>query len=236
MIWKKLSLISFLFFLIFAFVQNAVGQSFEVINGDTINRLDEKGNKQGLWKFWDNNLSLSLVCYYDDDKPVGKQTYYLKNKTVLELEPLKGKKELSWKYYGSGRTVQGKLRKGKHNFEFVNVQGKKLSRKEIVILTELMELDASFQGGYYELFRYFKEHIKYPSTPEQMKKEGIVEVTFVVKENGEIGEVKLISGFDIDCNEATLECVRTMPRWRPATKMGYSFESLVKVPVQFKQL
>jgi hypothetical protein len=46
--------------------------------------------------------------------------------------------------------------------------------------------------------------------------------------------VKLLSGFDKECNEAALECVRTMPRWRPATKMGYAFESTVKVPVEFK--
>jgi TonB family protein len=98
-----------------------------------------------------------------------------------------------------------------------------------------MEHDAAFRGGYYELFRYFKDHIKYPKTSEQAKKEGIVEVTFVVKENGEIGDVRLISGFDVECNEATLECVKTMPRWRPAVKMGYAFESMVKVPVQFKQ-
>jgi TonB family protein len=211
------------------------GQTFEVVNGDTINRTDTSGRKQGLWKYWDNNLSLVLSCFYDDDKPVGKQTYYQKNKTILELEPSRGKKEVTWKYYGGGKVVQGVLRKGKKRFEFVNVKGERLKSSEIQILTELMEHDAAFRGGYYELFRYFKDHIKYPKTSEQAKKEGIVEVTFVVKENGEIGDVRLISGFDVECNEATLECVKTMPRWRPAVKMGYAFESMVKVPVQFKQ-
>lgn len=214
-----------------------VAQSFEVVNGDTINRIDSSGKKQGLWKYWDNNLALILVCHYDDDVPVGKQSYYQKNKTILEIEPIKGKPEITWRYFGSGKLVQGKLKKNrKGKFEFVNVKGAKLKTHEIRILTDLMELDASFQGGYYELFRYFKAHIKYPRTPEQAKKEGIVEVSFQIKENGEIGEVRLLSGFDIECNEATLECVKSMPRWRPATKMGYAFETMVKVPVQFKQL
>lgn len=227
----------FLIFLLSFFIHSkfAFAQSFELSNGDTINRIDTSEKKQGLWKYWDNNLALSLVCYYKDDSPVGKQAYYKKNKTILELEPLKGKKEIAWKYYGGGKMVQGKLRKGKRKFEFINVKGKKLPRSEIVILTELMELDASYQGGFYELFRYFKAHIKYPINAEQAKKEGIVEVTFVVKENGEIGEVRLLSGFDVECNEATLACVKSMPRWRPATKMAYAFESLVKVPVQFKK-
>jgi TonB family protein len=216
------------------FYRHATAQTFEVVNGDTINRTDEKGLKQGLWKYWDNNLSLSLVCHYVDDSPVGKLIYYQKNKTILELEPLKGKKELIWRYYGSGQLVQGKLRKGKKNFEFINVKGKKLKKSEIEIITSLMELDPSFKGGFYELFQYFKDHIKYPKTPDQGHKKGIVEIAFVVKENGEIGEVKLLSGFDKDCNDAALECVRTMPRWRPATKMGYAFESTVKVPVEFK--
>lgn len=232
----RFAFLSFAFYVFAACSFPAFCQSFEVVNGDTINRMDEQGRKQGIWKYWDNNLSLSLVCHYKDDSPVGKQVYYQKNKTILELELAKSKKDITWKYYGSGRLVQGKIRKGKKNFEFVNVEGKRLNRKEIEILTGLMELDAAYQGGYYELFKYFKEHIKYPKSPEQEYKEGIVEVTFMVKENGEIGEVKLIRGFDVDCNEATLECVRTMPRWRPATKMGYAFESMVKVPVQFKQL
>ncbi len=212
----------------------ASAQSYEVVNGDTINRTDEKGLKQGLWKFWDNNLSLSLLCHYADDSPVGKLIYYQKNKTILELEPLKGKKEIVWRYFGSGQLVQGRLKRGKKNFEFINVKGKNLKKSEIEIITSLMELDPSYKGGFFELFQYFKDHIKYPKSPDEGHKQGIVEIAFVVKENGEIGEVKLLSGFDRACNEAALECVRTMPRWRPATKMGYAFESTVKVPVEFK--
>jgi TonB family protein len=212
----------------------ASAQSFEVVNGDTINRTDEKGRKHGLWKYWDNNLSLAMVCHYNNDNPAGKLIYYQKNRTILELEPLKGKKEIVWRYFGSGQLVQGKLRKGKKDFEFINVKGKKLKKSEIQIITSLMELDASYRGGFYELFQYFRNNIRYPESSEKDRKQGIVEIAFVVKENGEIGEVKLLSGFDKECNEAALECVRTMPRWRPATKMGYAFESTVKVPVEFK--
>lgn len=218
------------------FAQAGQWKYFEVFNGDTINRVDSSNRMQGLWKFWDNNLSLVFECNYEDDKPVGKQTYFYKNKTIMELEPHPKKEELAWRYFGSGQLVQGKLRKKSGKFEFINVEGKKLSRKEITILTDLLELDATYKGGYYELFRYFRETIKYPRTPEQQKKGGVVEITFKVKENGLIDDVRMISGFDIECNEATIECVKNMPRWRPAIKMGYAFESMVKVPVQFKPL
>ncbi len=218
------------------FAQPGHWKYYELFHGDTVNRIDSSDRMQGLWKFWDNNLSLTLECHYEDDVPVGKQTYFQKNKTILELEPLSKKKEVAWRYFGSGQLVQGRLRKKSGKFEFVNVEGRKLSRKEISILTDLLEMDATYQGGYYELFRYFREKIRYPRTPEQQKKGGIVEITFKVKENGMIDDVRLVSGFDIECNEATLECVKTMPRWRPAIKMGYAFESMVKVPVQFKPL
>jgi len=36
--------------------RTAVSQSFEVVGVDTINRIDTAGKKQGLWKYWDNNL------------------------------------------------------------------------------------------------------------------------------------------------------------------------------------
>lgn len=222
------------FFLFAAFVVSAVAQQYEVVNNDTINRIDSAGLKQGMWKYWDNNLALALVCYYKNDQPVGRQTYYHKNHPLLELEPHKSRKEIAWKYYGGGKPVSGKLRKGKRKFEFVNTKGKKLTKAEIAILTEILEQDASFVGGYYELFRYFKENIHYPKSSQASHKEGVVEVTFTVKESGEIDEVRLVSGFDVECNEAALNCVKNMPRWRPATKMGYAFESKVKVPVQFK--
>jgi TonB family protein len=225
----------FLFSILFiATLSGTKAQSFEVANGDTINRIDSLGHKQGMWKYWDNNMSLALVCYYLDDVPVGKMTYYRKNRTLLELEPQKRKAEITWRYFGGGKPVIGKLKKGPKKFEFVTSKGKKLSRKEIEILVELLELDASYVGGYFELFRYFKENIHFPVAAKQAKKEGIVEVTFRVREDGHIDDVKLVSGFDVDCNEAALECVKSMPQWRPATKMGYAFESQVKVPVRFK--
>lgn len=223
----------FLFFFL-SFSAGIRAQNFEIVNGDTINRTDTLGHKQGIWKYWDNNMSLALVCYYKNDSPVGKLTYYRKNRTLLELEPQKQKSEITWRYFGSGKPVIGKLKKGPRKFEFVTNKGKKLSRKEIEILVELLELDASYVGGYFELFRYFKENIHFPAAAKEAKKEGIVEVTFWVREDGRIDDVKLVSGFDVDCNEAALECVKSMPQWRPATKMGYAFESQVKVPVRFK--
>jgi TonB family protein len=230
-------LLNGLFFLAFCLqAQPGHWKYFEIFNGDTINCIDSSNRMQGLWKFWDNNLSLQFECHYENDQPVGKQQYFQKNRTILELEPHPTRNEIIWKYYGSGKLVKGKLHKKSGKFEFVNVEGKKLSRNEISILTDLMELDPTYQGGYYELFRYIREKIKYPRTPEQEKKGGIVEVTFKVMENGLIEDVRLVSGFDIECNEATLECIKSMPRWRPAVKLGYAFECMVKVPVQFKPL
>lgn len=179
-------------------------------------------------------MSLALMCNYQDDSPVGKMIYYRKNRTLLELDPQKKKQEITWKYYGGGKPVMGKLKKGHKKFEFVTNTGKKLSKKEIQILVELLELEAAYVGGYFELFSYFKDNIHFPTAARLAKKEGVVEVSFWVREDGAIDDVRMISGFDVDCNEAALECVKSMPRWRPATKMGYTFETQVKVPVRFK--
>jgi hypothetical protein len=113
-------------------------QSYEVVLGDTINRIDTANRKQGLWKYWDNNLSLVLMCYYDNDMPVGKQTYYKKNKTILELEPSRSKSEIVWKYYGSGKLVQGVLRKGKKKFEFLNKKGEKPKNDNLPLFVSLI--------------------------------------------------------------------------------------------------
>jgi len=53
------------------------GQSFRILNGDTINRTDAKGNKQGIWyKLYDNNQPFS-ISHFKNNKPVDTTfTYY----------------------------------------------------------------------------------------------------------------------------------------------------------------
>lgn len=207
---------------------------YEVYNGDTINRIDSNNHRQGLWKTWDNNLALVMTCHYKDNAPVGKITYFQKGKTLLEIEPSRFQEELGWRYYGKAKPITGKVRRGKRKVEFLNAKGKKMNRKELKIFLPLLDTEASYVGGYFELFKYFKDNLKYPAKAREQKKQGIVNVSFTVEDTGEISHVTLVSGFDDECNQRALEIVKNMPRWRAATKLGYPIASQQMVPIRFK--
>lgn len=232
---KGLSLIAMLLGMNFTIhAQKKKWHYYELHNGDTINRIDTNNNRQGLWRIWDNNLALVMTCHYVNNAPVGKLTYFSKGKTLLEIEPSKFQEELGWKYYGKAKPVTGKVRRGKRKVEFINAKGKKMNKKEMAIFLPLLDTEASFVGGYFELFKYFKDNLKYPAKAKEQKKQGIVNVSFTVGETGEISNVTLISGFDDECNLRALEVVKNMPRWRAATKFGYPIASQQMVPIRFK--
>lgn len=59
------------------------GESYNIYDNDTVNRIDKKGRKQGKWisilyPFLDNNChnNPNYIDYYKDDNPIGTSEYY----------------------------------------------------------------------------------------------------------------------------------------------------------------
>lgn len=71
---------------------------------DTVNKVDYRGWKQGLWQKKYPNGNLRYVGFFKDDYPVGEFTHYYENgktQTVL-LHAQKGKKAYAKMYYEDG--------------------------------------------------------------------------------------------------------------------------------------
>ncbi|MEZ5068366.1 MAG: hypothetical protein R2847_07665 [Bacteroidia bacterium] len=80
---------SVLFFVFSALMMNASAQTFMVFKGDTINRKDSKGQKQGVWKKYYRNDQLFSETVFKDDKQTGTTSFY--------YESGKLKSQLNWK-------------------------------------------------------------------------------------------------------------------------------------------
>ncbi|MBL0341832.1 MAG: hypothetical protein IPP71_13390 [Bacteroidetes bacterium] len=121
--------------LVFLFVLNSiagisVSQDFKIFKGDTINRTDAKGLKQGAWKrFYDNDqlfsettfkngkpVSSTLTFYksgekqgimtYDKDGKTARMTSYWQNGKVMALGKYSNQeKDSTWKYYNEKDTL-----------------------------------------------------------------------------------------------------------------------------------
>lgn len=90
-----------------------------------------------------------------------------------------------------------------------------------------------FPGGADALKKYISDHTKYPQIAKENGIEGIVEVGFIVMEDGKLNEIKVIRLVDPDLENEAIRVVSGMPVWIPAEKDGSPISAPAKVDVPF---
>jgi TonB family protein len=98
----------------------------------------------------------------------------------------------------------------------------------------IAEKRAEFPGGINELGRFLTRNLKYPASALRMGLEGKVLIRFFVEANGDIAGISVLRGFDGHCDNAALEVVKKMAKWKPAERRGKTVRSEVILPVPFK--
>lgn len=88
----------------------------------------------------------------------------------------------------------------------------------------------AFMGNYKE---WLSSHLKYPSFAKDMGVQGTVYVEFVVDEEGNVSDAKLLRDIGHGCGEAALKAVRSMPKWKPGSKNGKKVKVYYTLPVKF---
>lgn len=89
-------------------------------------------------------------------------------------------------------------------------------------------------GGIEGWNAYLGKNMNYPKAAMDAKVEGTVIATFVVLENGEIGNVELLRGIGKGCDEEVLRLVKNSPKWTPGKKDGKIVKTQMRLPVNFK--
>ncbi len=97
----------------------------------------------------------------------------------------------------------------------------------------IVEDPPSFPGGEEEMFKYLGKNIKYPPMAKDAGIQGIVYVTFVVMENGDIDQVKVLRGIGGGCDEEAIRVVKNMPSWKPGKQRGKSVRVQFNLPIRF---
>jgi len=77
----KIAKLYLFLFVAILFIQPITGhsQTFKVFKGDTINRTDAKGLKQGVWKKYYENDQLFSSTFYKDGKASGTTTTFYRS-------------------------------------------------------------------------------------------------------------------------------------------------------------
>ena len=91
----------------------------------------------------------------------------------------------------------------------------------------------SYPGGDEALMKYIMTNLIYPEKAKQEMIQGTVFVTFVVKADGRISNIKVIRGIGYGCDEEAIRLFQTMPNWKPAMRNGEYQDVQMNFPVRF---
>jgi TonB family protein len=92
----------------------------------------------------------------------------------------------------------------------------------------------SFPGGDAARKKYLSRKLKYPAQASENGIQGTVYVSFVVKTDGSLANIKILHGIGGGCDDEALRVVKLMPRWKPGHQNGKSVRTLINMPVYFK--
>ncbi len=85
-----------------------------------------------------------------------------------------------------------------------------------------------------KLLKFIYKNIKYPSVARMMQVEGMVVMSFIVYEDGHVGDINTLRGV---CQSMEEECIRVlemMPEWTPGQQKGEPVRVQYNIPIRFK--
>lgn len=90
-------------------------------------------------------------------------------------------------------------------------------------------------GGTMESFiQYFQENLKYPELAKEKGIEGMVVISFVVREDGSVDDIAILRGIGGGCDEEAYRLVKESGKWTPGALEGKPVPVQMRLPVQFK--
>ena len=102
--------------------------------------------------------------------------------------------------------------------------------QEVHTIVEQMPV---FPGGEAALLAYLAQHLKYPAQAIRDRVQGIVLLSFVVLENGRVGQVQTIKSLEPHCDAEAKRVVKSLPRFIPGRQGGKAVRVWYTLPIRF---
>ena len=111
-----------------------------------------------------------------------------------------------------------------------NSKAGKQERNAVFCFVEEMPV---FPGGDDSLKAFLARNLNYPLMARQNGIQGTVYVSFIVKKNGLVTDIRILRGIGGGCDEETLRAIALMPRWKPGKQNGKNADVQFNLPVKF---
>ena len=89
-------------------------------------------------------------------------------------------------------------------------------------------------GGMDGWINHMTENLKYPEAAKERKIEGMVYLTFIVKEDGSVSDVEIQRGIGAGCDQEAKRVVEISPKWTPGKIGGKAVNTRMTLPINFK--
>lgn len=161
-------------------------------------------------------------------------SYFAKNKTLKRVDMIKAQKKISWLKLLLPLPVAA--------FLFFIFACEAKVKTDPVTIADVAYVYTSFdkddvkpapENGFASWKSHILERIKYPENTKSKVSEGQVMVSFLVTEEGNVKDVRLVDGMGRDFDKQVLNAIKTSPKWKPGIKNGKPVATKVEVPVNF---
>ena len=97
----------------------------------------------------------------------------------------------------------------------------------------IVENTPEFPGGHEALTRYIQNYVETAANNIAELIEGEVIVSFWVETDGSITDAKVLRGLTPELDSISIELMKSMPKWSPATQRGKPIRVKFSLPVRF---
>ena len=97
----------------------------------------------------------------------------------------------------------------------------------------IVEKQPEFPGGLDSLRTYLVNHTRYPEAAAKAKVAGRVLASFIVRKDGRIDTIEVLTGPGFGCDEEAIRIIKGMPQWKPGSQDGRLLNVKYHLPIYF---
>ena len=98
----------------------------------------------------------------------------------------------------------------------------------------VVEEQPEFPGGQQAMFQFLARNIKYPTKAARANVQGRVFLQFIVTEDGNVRDIKVLKGIGFDCDEEAARVLAMFPKWIPGKQDGKPVNVKYHLPINFQ--
>lgn len=95
-----------------------------------------------------------------------------------------------------------------------------------------LNIEPEFVASDGNLEQYIYKNLKYPKKAKRTKTTGLVKASFIIERDGTINNITILNSLPNGCDQAVINLIKRMPKWKPAMKnsqfVKFNYELVVK--------